>query len=150
MKRVTFIVDGDPVPQPRVRVSTVVGYGRAYVPAKHPVHQFRARVAHAAKAAGLTETASPVAVTIEARFGRPRSHYRKAGVKPTAPALPRPDCDNLAKAVLDGLQDVLGDDTRVASLTVTKAWACEGSTSVTIATEVAVAIDSGQSDKQPL
>jgi Holliday junction resolvase RusA-like endonuclease len=131
---VTFIVDGDPVPQPRPRVSTRGGYGRAYVPAKHPVHQFRARVAHAAKAAGLTETASPVAVTIEARFGRPRSHYRKAGVKPTAPALPRPDCDNLAKAVLDGLQDVLGDDTRVARLTVTKAWGVAGSTSVTIAT----------------
>jgi len=88
MKPVCFIVDGDPVPQPRPMVSTRGGYGRAYVPAKHPVHQFRARVAHAAKAAGLTETASPVAVTIEARFGRPRSHYRKAGVKPTAPALP--------------------------------------------------------------
>ena len=53
-------------------------------------------------------------------------------MKPTAPPLPRPDCDNLAKAVLDGLQDVIGDDTWVARLTVAKAWGSEGSTTVMI------------------
>jgi Holliday junction resolvase RusA-like endonuclease len=47
---------------------------------------------------------------------------------------PRPDCDNLAKAVLDGLQGVMGDDTRVARLAIQKAWGSEGSTTVTIAT----------------
>jgi Holliday junction resolvase RusA-like endonuclease len=104
------------------------------VPAKHPVHAFRGRVASAAQAAGLTEAALPVAITINATFGRPRSHYRKVGVKPAAPPLPRPDCDNLAKAVLDGLQDVMGDDTRVARLAIQKAWGSEGSTTVTIAT----------------
>jgi Holliday junction resolvase RusA-like endonuclease len=134
MRPVTFHVLGDPVPQPRPRVSTRGGFGRAYMPAKHPVHAFRDRVARAAQAAGLTRPDHPGSVVIEARFGRPRSHFRKSGVKPTTPVLPRPDCDNLAKAVLDGLQNVLGDDTRVARLTVTKAWACEGSTSVTIAT----------------
>jgi Holliday junction resolvase RusA-like endonuclease len=133
MKRVTFSVPGEPVPQPRPRVSTVGGYGRAYVPAKHPVHEFRARVAHAAQAAGLSRPDHPVAVTIEATFGRPRSHFRKSGVKPTAPPLPRPDCDNLAKSILDALQVVMGDDTRVARLTVTKAWGAAGSTLVTVA-----------------
>jgi len=141
---VTFTVPGDPVPQPRPRVSTRGGYGRAYVPAKHPVHEFRSRVASAAQAAGLTEAAFPVAITIEATFGRPRSHYRRAGVKPTAPLLPRPDCDNLAKAVLDGLQDVIGDDTRVARLTVEKAWGPAGSTTVTVvAAEYGNGIESG-------
>ena len=132
MTAVTFTVPGDPVPQPRPRVSTRGGFARAFVPANHPVHAFRDRVASAAQAAGLTEAASPVSITIEATFGRLRSHYRKAGVKPTAPPLPRPDCDNLAKAVLDGLQDVIGDDTRVARLTVEKAWGPAGSTTVTI------------------
>ena len=136
MTAVTFTVPGDPVPQPRPRVSTRGGFARAFVPANHPVHAFRDRVASAAQAAGLTEAASPVSITIEATFGRLRSHYRKAGVKPTAPPLRRPDCDNLAKAVLDGLQDVIGDDTWVARLTVAKAWGGEGSTTVTIATEV--------------
>jgi hypothetical protein len=79
MRPVTLIVDGDPVPQPCPRVSTPGGYGRAYVPAKHSMHAFRGRVAHAAQAA-CCSIGSPAAVTIEARFGRPRSHYRKAGV----------------------------------------------------------------------
>lgn len=131
---VTFTVPGDPVPQPRPRVSTVGAFGRAYVPKSHPIHEFRARVAAAAQAAGLTKTASSVVVTIEATFGRPRSHYLKAGVKASAPELPRPDCDNLAKSVLDALQDVMGDDTRVARLAIQKAWDREGSTTVTIAT----------------
>ena len=129
---VTFTVPGDPVPQPRPRVSTVGGFARAYVPAKHPVHAYRSQVAAAARAAGLTEAASPVAITIEATFGRPLSHYRKAGVKPTAPPLPRPDVDNIAKSVLDGLQDVVGDDTKGERLAIEKVWGREGSTTVTI------------------
>lgn len=133
MTRTTFRIDGNPIPQPRPRVSTRGGFAKAYVPAKHPVHAFRSRVAHAARDAGLNPASGPVSVRISAVFGRPRSHYCKAGVKPSAPALPRPDCDNLAKAVLDGLQEVIGDDTRVARLTVEKAWGSEGRTTVTVA-----------------
>lgn len=92
-------------------------FARAFVPVKHPLHAYR----------------SQVAITIEATFAHPRSHYREAGVKPTAPPLPRPDCDNLAKAVLDGLQQVISDDTRVARLAIQKAWGSGGSTTVTIA-----------------
>ena len=145
---VTFTVPGDPVPQPRPRVSTRGGYGRAYVPANHPVHEFRSRVAHAAQAAGLTQTTSPVAITIEATFGRPRSHYRKAGVKPTAPTLPRPDCDNLAKAVLDALQDVLGDDTKVSRLLVQKKWAADGYTKVEVASDAFLVVH--EPEQEPL
>jgi Holliday junction resolvase RusA-like endonuclease len=136
MKRVTFTVPGNPVPQPRPRVSTVGGFARAFVPAKHPVHGFRTRVSRAARDAGLVRADRPVTVTIEATFGRPRSHYRKTGVKPTAPLLPRPDVDNVGKAVLDALQDVMGDDTRVARLTVSKSWGTAGSTLVTVAAGV--------------
>jgi Holliday junction resolvase RusA-like endonuclease len=42
--------------------------------------------------------------------------------------------DNIAKSVLDGLQDMVGDDTKVARLAIQKAWGSEGSTTVTIAT----------------
>jgi len=121
-----------PSPKPRPRVSTRGGFAKAYVPAKHPVHEYRDRVAHAARAAGLTRGDRPVTVEINATFGRPRSHYLKAGVKASAPELPRPDCDNVAKAVLDALQDVMGDDTRVARLVVEKAWGSDGGTPVTV------------------
>ncbi len=56
----------------------------------------------------------------------------KTGVKPTAPRLPRPDVDNLAKAVLDALQDVMGDDTNVARLVVEKSYGQEARTTVRI------------------
>jgi Holliday junction resolvase RusA-like endonuclease len=69
---------------------------------------------------------------IDAVFERPKSHMRKAGVKPTAPRLPRPDVDNVAKAVLDALQDVMGDDTMVARLVVEKSWGAEARTTVRI------------------
>jgi Holliday junction resolvase RusA-like endonuclease len=129
---VTFTIAGEPVPQPRPRVSTRGGFARAYVPAKHPVHAYRQSLAAAARAAGLGETGEPLNVVIDAVFERPKSHLNKAGVKPTAPRLPRPDVDNLAKAVLDALQDVIGDDTNVARLVVEKSYGQEARTTVRI------------------
>lgn len=129
---ITFSVPGDPVPQPRPRVSTRGGFARAYVPSKHPVHEYRTQIAAAARDAGLTETGEPLSVVIDAVFARPKSHLRKSGVKPDAPKLPRPDVDNLAKAVLDALQDVVGDDTCVARLVIEKSYGTEARTTVRI------------------
>lgn len=129
---ITFTVLGDPVPQPRPRVSTAGGFARAYVPKSHAIHAYRQAVALAARAAGLRETTGPVGVIVDAVFARPKSHMTKAGVKPSAPALPRPDVDNIGKAVLDALQDVMGDDTCVARLTVEKSWGTEARTTVRI------------------
>lgn len=117
-----FIVPGDPVPQPRPRVSTRGGFARAYVPKKHPVHEFRRLVATHAQAAGLQRTDEPLDVCIVAMFARPKSHRTKRGLKATAPKLPRPDVDNLAKAVLDALQGVMGDDTHVKRVVSVKAY----------------------------
>ena len=129
---ITFSVPGDPVPQPRPRVSTAGGFARAYVPAKHPVHAYRQAVAAAARAAGLTESGDPLNVVIDFVFSRPKSHMNKGGVKPTAPTLPRPDVDNLAKAVLDALKPVIGDDTNVSRLVVEKSYGPEARTTVRI------------------
>ncbi len=129
---ITFSVPGEPVPQPRPRVSTRGGFARAYVPAKHPVHAYRQSLAAAARDAGVTQTDEPLSVVIDAVFVRPKSHMRKSGVKPDAPRLPRPDVDNIAKAVLDALQDVIGDDTCVARLVVEKSYGQEARTTVRI------------------
>jgi len=69
---------------------------------------------------------------IDAVFARPKSHLQKRGVKADAPVLPRPDVDNIAKAVLDALQDVMGDDTNVARLVVEKSYGTEARTTVRI------------------
>jgi Holliday junction resolvase RusA-like endonuclease len=129
---ITFTVPGQPVPQPRPRVSTRGGFARAYVPSRHPVHEYRTLIAAAARDAGLTDTGEPLNVVIDAVFQRPKSHMRKAGVKPDAPKLPRPDVDNIGKAVLDALQDVMGDDTNVARLVVEKSYGPEARTVVRI------------------
>ena len=132
MSAVSFTVAGQPVPQPRPRVSTAGGFARAYVPGKHPVHAYREAIAAAARGAGLTQTGEVLNVVIDAVFERPKSHMRKAGVKPDAPKLPRPDVDNLAKAVLDALQDVMGDDSLVGRLVVEKSYGTEARTTVRI------------------
>jgi len=132
MHAVSFTVAGQPVPQPRPRVSTAGGFARAYVPGKHPVHAYRQSLAAAARGAGLTTTGEPLNVVIDAVFERPKSHMRKTGVKPDAPKLPRPDVDNIAKAVLDALQDVMGDDSLVGRLVVEKSYGQEARTTVRV------------------
>ena len=128
----TFSVAGQPVPQPRPRVSTAGGFARAYVPKDHPVHAYRQSLAASARGAGLTTTGEVLNVVIDAVFERPKSHMRKAGVKPDAPKLPRPDVDNIAKAVLDALQDVIGDDSLVGRLVVEKSYGQEARTTVRV------------------
>jgi Holliday junction resolvase RusA-like endonuclease len=129
---VSFVVPGEPVPQPRARVSTRGGFARAYVPGKHPVHEYRKRIAAAAKEAGLKNTGKPLYVRISAMFQRPKSHLRKSGVRDDAPVLPRPDVDNIAKGVLDALQGVMGDDALVGCLQVAKAYGPASGTVVTV------------------
>jgi Holliday junction resolvase RusA-like endonuclease len=134
MTAITFTVLGEPVPQPRPRVSTQGGFARAYVPSTHPVHAYRKAVAMQAKAAGLRDTGDMLDVVIMAAFARPKSHKTKTGLRKGAPALPRPDVDNIAKAVLDALQDVIGDDTHVRQLTIAKRYDDEASTKVAVET----------------
>ena len=129
---ITFTVLGSPVPQPRARVSTRGGFARAYVPESHPVHEYRTRLAVAARAAGLTQTGEPLSVVIDAVFKRKKSHMNKSGVKATAPVLPLADVDNVAKAVLDSLKEVMGDDKMVFRLVVEKSWGAEARTTVRI------------------
>jgi Holliday junction resolvase RusA-like endonuclease len=129
-----FQIDGDHLPQPRPKVSTSGGFARGFVPSKHPVHCLRFHITEAVRDAGLVQVDQPVTFEITAVFGRPRSHYRRFGVKTTAPLLPQPDCDNLAKTVLDAIQDALGNGTRVALLTIEKGWGSEGCTTVRVTT----------------
>jgi Holliday junction resolvase RusA-like endonuclease len=129
----TFTIPGEPVPQPRPRVSTRGGFARAYVPAKHPVHAYRDAIATAARAAGAGVHGEPVSVVIDFVWERPKSHMRKSGIKPDAPVLPRPDLDNTTKAVLDSLNGVAWeDDSQVQRLVVEKSYGPEARTTVRI------------------
>lgn len=130
---ITFSVAGDPVPQPRPRVSTRGGFARAYVPATHAVHAYRAAIADAARAAGAGVHGEPVEVVIDLVFARPKSHLRKNGLKADAPRYPRVDVDNAAKAALDSLNGVAWeDDSQVTRLVVEKTYGSEARTTIRI------------------
>ncbi len=69
----------------------------------------------------------PVMVTLTFLIDRPKSHFLKSGLRSTAPRhhLSKPDVDNLAKAVLDGLTDsqcFWVDDSQIYSLLITKRY----------------------------
>lgn len=131
---ISFTVPGEPVPQPRPRVSTRGGFARAYVPKTHAVHAYREAIAAAARAAGAGVHGEPVSVVIDLVWQRPKSHLRKSGVKPDAPVLPRADVDNAAKAVLDSLNGIAWeDDSQVQRLVVEKSYGTEARTTVRIA-----------------
>jgi Holliday junction resolvase RusA-like endonuclease len=135
MRPITFTVAGDPVPQPRARITTRGKFAHAYTPKKHPINNYRNEISAAAIVAmGDAEPAvEPVSVVIDAVFKRPKSHMTKRGVKPTAPKLPRPDCDNIAKGVLDALALIVWlDDTLVQRLVVEKSYGDEARTTVSV------------------
>jgi len=135
MKPITFSVAGNPVPQPRARITTRGKFAHVYTPKKHPINKYRDEISAAAIVAmGDAEPASePVSIVIDAVFARPKSHMTKRGVKPTAPKLPRPDCDNIAKGVLDALALIVWlDDTLVQRLVVEKSYGDEPRTTVRV------------------
>jgi len=113
-----FFVFGNAVPQPRPRVSVRCGFGHAYVPAKHPIHAWRASVEAACRQAIRRTISGPVAVCIDIRISRPPSHWTTKGFLSAAghrATEPGGDWDNLAKAIQDAIVDAAGiEDDRQA------------------------------------
>ena len=131
----TFTVPGQPIPQPRPRVSTRGGFARAYVPAKHPIHVYRQAVTTAAAAAGMPTLGGWFHFEMEAVFSRPQSHLRKTGLAKDAPLYPghsAGDCDNIAKGVADSLP--FTDDTAIVRWLLSKRYALAGEPAHTVVT----------------
>lgn len=133
---IAFSVPGDPVPQPRPKVTTRGGHGHAYVPAKHPIHAYRASIAAAAVAAGATPTDdAPLTLIIDLVFVRPKSHYKANGeLNPrTALKVPPGDCSNYQKGIEDCLNGIAWvDDVQVGKTVVEKSYGTEPRTTIRI------------------
>lgn len=126
---VTLTIPGQPVPQPRPKISTIGGRGRAYVPARHPIHAYRQAVELLARSLGTKPAAGAFVVDIEAVFARPPSHYTKTGLAKAAPPHPGPDWDNVAKGVQDAITTagtVWHDDSQVVDGRCRKRYAARG------------------------
>ena len=143
MDAITFRIPGDPVPQPRARVSTRGGKPKGYTPAGHPIHVYRQAIQVAAMVAARLArhdlVTGPVVLEVLCVFARPPSHLNKAGQPRATAALfpPRCDWDNLGKGVSDAITDsgaIWRDDEQVVDGRVRKRYARPGEAAGTIVT----------------
>jgi crossover junction endodeoxyribonuclease RusA len=129
---ITFFVPGIPAPQGSKRH---VGNGVMIESSKN-LRPWRDSITYAAreKTGGrLWWSMSPVEVTLEFIFPRPKSHYgtgKNAAVKRVSAPLhkvTKPDTDKLARAALDALtaSGVIRDDAQVAELHAAKTYGDE-------------------------
>lgn len=133
MLKITFVVDGTPVPKGRPRFSL----GHVHTPKR--TREFEAKVRDAAKAAmrGRPATDMPVRVSIHAYRAVPKSwskkkqeHARHGEIMPSSHGM---DIDNVYKSVLDGMiGTVYTDDCQVVELTGSKAYSDYARTEVQV------------------
>lgn len=133
MKTLQFFAPGLPVGQPRPRAVSFGGRARMYDPGTS--NTWKACVIQAAKAAaeraGWEQATGWVVVDIIAHLPRPKGHFGSGAnsgrLKRTAPGSPigKPDVDNIAKAVLDALNQcgIWRDDAQVVKLACEKRYA---------------------------
>lgn len=95
------------------------GFARAYTPADHPVVPYRRDIIAGALATMPRDewkkrlSNRRVRLEVWCVFQRPKSHFKASGqLTSKAPLMPRPDVDNLVKAVMDALTtaSIWGDD----------------------------------------
>ena len=122
MKRISFFVHCEPVPQPRAKVSTRGGFARAYVDAKHPINAYKQAIREAFQADKLS---GPLGCSLLFKFSRPKSHTKKQ--RQCGWHTGNSDIDNLAKAIFDALNGLAyDDDKQIAFVQAHKRWAYQG------------------------
>lgn len=119
---IRFTVPGTPQGKGRPRFSTLGGHARAFTPQKTVAYEGLIALAGQDAMAGAELVDGPVKVTAFATFAIPASwtKKRKAAAKYHAT---KPDSDNIAKAIGDGLNGVVWrDDSQIAICTVVKVY----------------------------
>lgn len=126
MTTLRFEIPGLPVAQPRARATTVGGHARMYEAKKeHPIHTFKAAARLAARESlpGNQCLTEPLRLSAQFVFARPKRLTRKKDPEGWLPMPDKPDIDNLLKALLDGLNEVVWvDDRQVFQVTDSSKW----------------------------
>lgn len=125
-----FTVYGEPVGKGRPKFSTINGHAVAYTPKKTANYETLVQLAYQQKYGGQSfDKDVKLKADITAFFSIPKSTSKKkreeifrGNIKPTK----KPDCDNIAKVVLDALNKVAYyDDSQIVKLTVQKLYSDE-------------------------
>lgn len=132
MKQVIFTVKGEPKGKGRPRFTK---NGHVYTPEETNRYEALVGLSYRNSAKGYKFT-SPVRVTVRAFHKPPKGKSKKVAedmldglILPTK----KPDADNVAKIILDGLNHVAwDDDTQVVEMMVTKRYSLEPMVAVVI------------------
>jgi Holliday junction resolvase RusA-like endonuclease len=115
-------VVGVPVPQGSKRVF----HGRLVDVNDRKLKDWRALVGGSVEQLGFFD--GPVKVELNFYLPRPKGHYGKKGLLPSAPGRPavKPDVDKLVRACLDAMTGmVFRDDSQVVTITARKLYASD-------------------------
>jgi len=139
MMQIMFTVYGEPVAKGRPRFSTRGKFPVAYTPAKTKTYEDEVRlIATKAKGSGSTLEGS-VGVFIYITFSVPQSYSkrkREACLSGEQKHTKKPDLDNVAKALIDGMNGIIfKDDSQITSLHVTKVYGEVGKVEVLVREE---------------
>lgn len=122
----------DPVAQPRqdYRILTNAQgkqFCQSYVPARHPVHNFKKLIAEAAELyKGVMATNLTYSAVLTFIINRPKQFMRKKDPSGRMYHNRTPDGDNFAKSTLDAMTGILyDDDCQVAVTTIIKMYAAK-------------------------
>ena len=121
---IAFAIPGDPRGKGRPRATVRGSFARVYTDAKTRAYESGVKAAAVAAMAGREPMAGPLSVVLRIRLPLPASmpKRRRAAVLAGEDAyFGRIDCDNAAKAVLDGCNGVCwADDVQITRLFVAK------------------------------
>lgn len=125
----TFTIPGKPFGKQRPRATR---QGRMYTPAETVA--FETVVRQIAVERFAAPMVGPVRVSVVAVFAPAESWSKKKRAAHLGrPHIQKPDCDNCAKAVLDGLNRIaFADDSQVAEISARKVWGDVAETRVTV------------------
>ena len=126
MASITITVRGNPVAQPRARVTRRNGRTFAYVTITHKIHAWRQQIADATEAQVANHLQRGWPMPDGKRGVRVTLHFSVARKKSNKSIMPgvRPDIDNYVKGALDAMSGIAwSDDGVVTTITASKRWA---------------------------
>ena len=122
VKHLRVTVPGQPVPAARPRVTR----NGTYTPKRYKSYLLLVEESWVQAGSPTVPDDEPLRVVVTCFMARPKSHLSASGrVKDSFPVAPvsRPDLDNLAKGLMDGLNGkAYSDDSRVVTLTAEKRY----------------------------
>ena len=124
---IMYIVYGEPVGKGRPRFAKRGNFVSTYTPQKTKTYEDEIRMMARAAMGSSEPLETPVTVAIYIRVGIPASYSkqkRKDALAGTIKPTKKPDLDNIAKAFLDAMNELVYlDDKQVVGLHVTKVYA---------------------------